>query len=180
MKILRRILYFILALIAILLVIPLFVKNEFSVTREITVARAQKDVFEYVKYLKNHDNFNHWMQMDKNMKKTFTGTDGTRGFVYAWDSQMRQLGAGEEEIVKIIPGERIDYILRFLRPVKATNEAYMKVESEGADKAKVIWGFHGKMGYPFNAIFIVMKPEKAIGYALQDSLGKLKGLLEKK
>ena len=51
--------------------------------------------------------------MDPDMKKTYRGTDGTVGFVSAWDSEKDDVGKGEQEIIKITDGERIDYELRF-------------------------------------------------------------------
>ncbi len=47
------------------------------------------------------------------MKTEYRGTDGTVGFVSAWDSPVRDAGKGEQEITKIDDGKRIDYELRF-------------------------------------------------------------------
>lgn len=55
--------------------------------------------------------------MDPNMKKDFRGTDGTVGFVYAWDGN-KKAGKGEQEIKKITEGERVDVEVRFEKPLK--------------------------------------------------------------
>ena len=38
--------------------------------------------------------------MDRNVKKSFKGTDGTVGFVAAWDSDNKKVGKGEQEVKK--------------------------------------------------------------------------------
>lgn len=85
MNILLKILIGIGALIVLLLIVAIFVKNEYSVQREIVINRSKQEVFDYIKYLKNQDQYNKWVMMDPEMKKTFRGTDGKIGFVYAWD-----------------------------------------------------------------------------------------------
>ncbi len=86
MNILIKILIGIGALIAVLLIVALFVKKEYTIEREITINKPKTEVFNYVKHLKNQDNYSKWVMQDPGMKKEFRGTDGTVGFVYAWDS----------------------------------------------------------------------------------------------
>lgn len=180
MKFLKRLGIAIVALIGLALLVPLFTKDEYSVVREATVERPKEEVFAYIRLLKNQDNFSTWAKMDKNMKKSYTGTDGTVGFTSAWESQDPRVGTGEQQIRKILPDERIDYELRFLKPMKATNEAYLKVESTGPKQTKVIWGFHAKTPYPFNIMLLFFDAESMIGNAFAEGLGNLKQLLEKK
>ena len=111
-------------IIVLALITALFVKKEYAVERSVSISRSNQDVFEYVKYLKNQDQFSVWAKIDPAMKKEYRGTDGTVGFVSAWDSKNKQAGKGEQEIIKITDGERIDYVLRFLEPMKATDNAY--------------------------------------------------------
>ena len=72
------------------------------------------------------------------MKKHFSGTDATIGFVAGWKSDNEQVGVGEQEIVKISP-TRIDYELRFKEPFEATDNAYMSAEamSEKFNRSKM-------------------------------------------
>ena len=111
-------------------------------------------------------------------KKSFKGTDGTVGFVSAWDSQNEVVGAGEQEIKKVEEGKRIDYELRFLRPFESTETAYIATDSLAKDKTKVTWAFNGHMKYPMNIMLPFMKLEARIGGDLSTGLGNLKGILE--
>jgi hypothetical protein len=136
-------------------------------------------VFDYIKYLKNQDNYSKWATMDPNMKKDFRGTDGTIGFVSAWDSESDSVGKGEQEIKKITDGERIDMELRFYKPFESTEAAYMTTANAAEGQTQVVWGFNGHMPYPMNLMLLFMDFEAMIGKDLQVGLENLKGILEK-
>jgi len=178
MKILKSIAFVVLGLLALVLVSALFVDKEYAVVREISINKPKIEVFDYVKYLKNQGNFSVWARMDSNMKKEFKGTDGEVGFVSAWDSENSQVGKGEQEIKKITEGERLDFELRFLKPFKATDYAYMITEATSDTETKVKWGFNGKMNYPMNLMLVFMNMEKMLGKDLEVGLQNLKSVLE--
>jgi len=73
-------------LIAIPLIAALFMEKDYVIEREVTIQKPRQMVFEYLKYLKNQNNWSTWNRMDPNMKHTYRGTDGNVGFVAAWES----------------------------------------------------------------------------------------------
>jgi uncharacterized protein YndB with AHSA1/START domain len=179
MKIVKKILYVLAIIIAIPLISALFMKKEYAVEKEVIVNKPIKDVFEYVKYLKNQDHYSKWAQMDPAMKKEYKGTDGGPGFVYSWASASKDVGVGEQEIKKIVDNERIEYELRFKEPFESTEMAYMSTEQVADAQTRVKWGFKGKMPYPFNFMAVFMNMEEMIGNDLQTGLVNLKGVMEK-
>lgn len=179
MKVLKRILLLIVAVIAILLLIAAFTKKNYAVEREIVINQPKQAVFDYIKLLKNQNDYSKWAMMDPDMKKTYTGTDGTVGFISAWDSDKKDVGKGEQEIKKITEGERLDFELRFYKPFEATEQAYMTTEEVSPTQTKVKWGFNGHMSYPSNLMLLFMNFEKMIGDDLQTGLARLKAVLEK-
>ena len=122
MKILKIILLIIAIIIVIPLVVALFVAKEYAVERYVEINKPKSEVFDYVKYLKNQDNFSKWASMDPNMKKEFKGEDGTVGFISAWESTDKNVGKGEQEITGIVESERIDYELRFIEPFESKEQ----------------------------------------------------------
>lgn len=178
MKILKRILIVLGILIAIPLIVALFVKKDYAVERDIVINKPKTEVFNYIKLLKNQDHYNKWATIDPKMKKTYRGTDGTVGFVSAWESENEEVGVGEQEIKKITEGERIDLELRFIKPFESTAPAFMTTETINENQTKVKWGFSGHMNYPMNLMMLFMDVEKMIGDDLQTGLGKLKTVLE--
>ncbi len=178
MKILFTILKIIGVLIALILIIALFVKKEIKLEKEIVINKPKVMVYDYVKLLQNQNNYSKWATMDPSMKKEFKGTDGTVGFVSAWDSDNKDVGKGEQEITKM-QGDRIDYELRFMKPMKAINYAFMGTESISDSSTKVIWGFNGKMNYPLNIMNLFFDAEKMVGDDFAIGLDNLKRILEK-
>ncbi len=178
MKILKGIGLFIVAIIALVLIIALFVKKDYKVEREVTINKPKQQVFDYIKMLKNQNNYSKWAMMDPNMKKEYRGTDGTVGFVSAWEGN-KEVGKGEQEIKGITEGQRMDFEIRFEKPFKSVANGYMTNEALGETQTKVKWAFAGNMPYPMNAMQLFMNMDKSIGGDLQTGLDNLKALLEK-
>jgi len=179
MNIIKFVLIGVVSLVALILIIAMLTKKDYGVIREVIISKPKSVVFEYVKLLQNQDNFSVWANKDPEMKKDFRGTDGTVGYVSSWESQMKDVGKGEQEIKKIVDGERIDYELRFIKPFASTSFAYITFEGISETQTKVAWGFTGKMNYPMNLLLLTMDMEGMIGKDFQDGLNKLKAILEK-
>lgn len=178
MNILKKLLLFVVAVIAIVLIAGLFVKKDYAIEREVVINRSEADVFKFVKMVRNQDSFSVWNKKDPNMKKDFKGTDGQVGFVYAWESDNEEVGKGEQEIVKIAEDDRIDMKLRFKEPFEAEDNAYFITEPIAPNQTKVKWGFNGHMDYPMNMMLVMVDMEKEIGGALDTGLHDLKTFLE--
>ena len=177
MKIIKKILFLIVGIIVLALVVALFVSKEYSVKREITINKPSQEVFDYVKFVKNQEHYNKWVMMDPDMKKDYKGTDGTVGFVYAWDSQKDDVGKGEEEIKLLEDGKKIDLEVRFVRPFEGLAMTEMTTEALSPTQTKVSWGMSGQSTYPMNLTNAIM--DRMLGADLDESLQKLKGILEK-
>jgi uncharacterized protein YndB with AHSA1/START domain len=176
MKMIKRILIVVAVIIAVPLVVALFVKKDYSVRREVIINKPRQEVFNYVKYLKNQDYYSKWAMMDPNQKRDFRGTDGTVGFVYAWNSD-KDAGEGEQEITKIVENERVDVEIRFKRPFETVGYAPMILEEPAADQTKVIWGMDGRSPYPMN--FMNLFIGGMLSKDLDESLAMLKANIEK-
>ncbi len=179
MKILKPILLTLAGILVLALIIAAFTEKEFAVVREVSINKPKTEVFDYIKLLKNQDNFSVWAQADPAMKKEFKGQDGTLGAVSYWDSEKKEVGKGEQEITNITEGERVDYELRFKKPFEATNTAYMSTEEVDPTQTKVKWGFNGKMNYPMNLMLLFTDMDKMLGKDLSQGLTNLKTVLEK-
>jgi len=151
--------------------------KDFASERSIVIKKTVDQVFAYVVMLKNQNNYSAWAEKDPDMKKEFSGTDGTVGFVSGWKGN-KDVGEGEQEIKAISPNARIDYELRFKKPFEATNTAYMTTEAIDANTTKISWGFAGKMSPPMNLMLLFMDMDKEGGKDFEVGLANLKKLLE--
>ncbi len=168
----------ILALIAHVLLIALFVKKSYTVKRHIIINQPVEKVFAFVKYLKNQDTYSAWAKLDPAMQKTYTGTDGTVGFVSAWDSQVKKAGKGEQTIIEIEELKKVAYAIRFIKPFAGNAYAKLSTKAIDAQQTKVCWALQSKMKYPSNIMLLFMNMDNVIGKDLEEGLSQLKVLLE--
>ena len=176
MNILFIILLVLAGIIVLLLVSALFMRKEYSIQRGIIIDAPRQKVFDYLKQLKNQDNFNKWVMVDPGMKREFRGTDGTAGFVYAWNGN-KKAGAGEQEIKAIVEGESIETEIRFIRPFAGIAYANMTTEPVSGQQTKVTWSNASEMKYPMNLMLSMIG--KMLAKDMDTSLLNLKNILEK-
>jgi hypothetical protein len=169
---------FIVGLVLVLLLAAAFSGDDYSIEAYIFINKPQAEVLGYVKYLKNHENYNKWVMTDPNVRKRFEGTDGTVGFHYYWDSDNKQVGQGEQ-IITGLTDTRVDYELIFIKPFSARAGSYIDTAAVADDQTKVTWGFHGKRAFVMKVMHIALNLKKALAKDLQTSLQNLKTLLEK-
>jgi uncharacterized membrane protein len=184
MKILKIILIGIVSLITLILIVALFVKKSYTVERQITINKPKTTIFEYVKILRNSENYSKWVMADPSMKKESKGVDGTRGFIFTWNSESDEVGEGEQEIISIAQGDssqaaEIEYELRFIRPFSGKAQSVMTLIPSGAEQTRVKWHFASEMIYPMNIMLLFMNMEDFLGKDLDTTLQNLKQILEK-
>ena len=179
MNIFVTILLILAAIIILLLFIALFTSKTYSLKREIQIGKPLQEVFNFLRYLRNQEHFSKWVMMDPNMKKDFRGTDGSVGFVYAWDGN-KQAGKGEQELKGIRDGERIDVEVRFIKPFEGIAETPFTTKSISENETLVSWGMTSTLKYPMNLMLLFMKMDKLLGKDLETSLLTLKKVLEEK
>lgn len=157
MNVLKKFLYAVAILFAVVLLVAAVMPKDLNLESEIIIARPKQVVFDYVKILDNQKYYSKWVMADPNVKMTMKGTDGTVGAISAWESDLDDVGVGEQEIKAMVEGTRIDYELRFKKPMEATDSAYTIFEAIDSTHTKVINGFKSKMPYPFNLMLPMVK-----------------------
>ncbi|WP_318308898.1 SRPBCC family protein [Flagellimonas crocea] len=171
------ILYIVFGVVALILLLAAIAPKSYDVSRSIEIHRPKSVVFTYLKSLKNQDEWSPWGKRDPNMEKKFTGTDGKIGAISYWNGN-KEVGEGEQEIINIMDGDRIDSQLRFLKPFKSTSDAYIATKEVDPNVTKVIWGFSGKHKFPMSIMMLFMSMDKAVGKDFEEGLVSLKQILE--
>jgi hypothetical protein len=174
------ILIIVLIIIAIPLMMAANLSKDYVIEREVIIHKSVKDVFNYIKLIGNSENWNKWVMLDPNSKKTFKGADGTIGFVYGWDSENKNVGQGEQEITAIKESERVDYELRFIKPFENKSTAAITTEYISPDQTLVKWYFMGERGFTMKLMHFMLRLEKVLGKDMDTSLNTLKDVLEKR
>ena len=173
----NTLLYIVIAIVLLIVILAIIAPKNYAVSRDIRIDKPISEVYNYLKFINNQDHWSPWQERDPDMKKTFTGTDGEVGFISAWESDHKQVGSGEQEIVGLKENEEIATHLRFLKPFKSESDAYIRVE-EANRGTKVTWGFSGNNKFPVSIMMLFMNMDKAVGGDFEQGLSKLKKVLE--
>jgi len=164
-------------LIAFLLFLSLVTKKAYSIEREITIEKSSQTVFDYVKFIRNQEQFNVWVMKDPNVKIEYRGIDGTKGFISAWEGN-KQAGKGEQEIKEINEGQNINVELRFEKPFKNVGQTYLVVKPISEYETSLKWQMVGENKFPMNIMNLVI--DSLLGKDLEKSLENVKRILETK
>jgi hypothetical protein len=163
------------AVIVVALLAAASMPKNFIIEQEIIINKPRVMVFDYLKMTKTNSGWNPWMQKDPNVVQTFTGEEGTVGFINAWSGN-KEIGVGEQEVVDLIPNERIDLELRFAEPMKITHKSHFTTEAIDESQTKVTWVMEGKTPFPYNLICFFM--QKQLKKEFAEGLSNLKTVLE--
>ena len=171
------VIYILAGLLLLFLVLAAMGPKHYRVTRSTVINRRRSDVYNYVRFLRNQDEWGPWARKDPGMEHSFKGTDGEVGFVSAWKGN-KQVGEGEQEITGLDENRRVDSALRFFKPWKAESDAFIILDDhEGG--TNVTWGFEGvNKTLMSRAMGVFMNMDKMVGGDFEEGLQNLKGVLE--
>lgn len=153
--------------------------KDFKVEREIVIGLPRSEVFAYLKPLSNFRHWNPFLRKDPHARISMRGSDGEVGTVASWEGN-RALGSGEQEITRIVDGERVEFELRFKTPFQETNRGYFSAEDAGESLTRVRWGMTGKSAFPRNVIGLFLNCDRMIEREFDLGLHQLKSVLEKR
>lgn len=172
-----KVLYIILGIIVVLLIVAAVLPKTCTIQVETTINKPKQAVWDYVRLIKNQENYSVRVMADPNVKMTYSWVDGAVGFVSAWDSQDKNVGKGEQEIKNIVEGESYDVEIRFEKPMKATNYAKTMLESLSDTQTKVTNTFSATSAFPMNIVTFLMIP--TLKKDMQKNMDNLKAVVEK-
>lgn len=171
------VLYVVVTIVALFILLVLIAPKKYQVNRSIIINKPLPEVFEYLKHIKNQDDWSPWKKKDPDMKQEFVGHDGEVGFIVKWDGN-KDVGTGEQEIMNIVEDDRVEARLRFFKPWKSESDAVTSVEDVSHGNTKVTWGFSGINKVPTNIFMMLYNVDKHVGKDFEEGLASLKKVLE--
>jgi hypothetical protein len=171
------VLYILLGLIALILIIAALTGKAWNYEQSILINAPLDKVWTNVGTLHAFNQWNPWMSLDPNMQLKYTGTDGTPGASFSWDSQVKNAGAGSQTILRVVDRKLLETRIDFLRPFKGTGLADFEVTVEKT-LTRVSWSIDSSTPYPMNIIKLFGLIEKNMSRDFTRGLGKLKTICE--
>ncbi len=172
----KKILFGLVAVIAIVLVIASTQSDDMNISRSAVVATPPEAVFKVVNDFRQWDAWSPWSQLDPNMKKTLEGPPEGVGAKYTWSGN-NEVGEGSTTLVESVPSEKVGMKLEFIRPFAGTADVQFTFVPEGAG-TKVTWSMQSKKPFMGKVVSLFMDCEKMCGDQFLEGLDKLKKIAE--
>lgn len=174
MKIIKRILLFLVLLVALAAIVGFLSPSHVHVERSLIINAPSEIVFEKINNLKKWNSWSPWYEKDSTMKIAFNGIDAGAGAGYKWTSNHKEVGNGEMTITASTP-DSISTAMNFMENGVATGKFLFANENNGT---KVTWVMECDMGMnPIGRIFGLFM-DKMLGPDFEKGLGKLKQVSE--
>jgi len=179
MRILKTIIYIILALVAIFLLLALIAPKESTVTRTVTIDAPPSLVYDNVNSLQDMSNWSPWTEADPDAEGKYTGEEGAVGSEFYWNGN-DEIGEGTQTITAIDEGKSIDCHLNFVRPWPGDADAGVVVNPNDNGGSDVTWNFSSTTPFPMNVSNLFMDIDDMLGPMYEKGLSKLKTLVDGK
>ena len=174
MRLLKRLLFFTLLLIAVLLIVSLFLPSQVRVERSAVIAAPADRIFEQVNTLTNWEKWSPWHKLDPNMKLQYSGPPSGKGAAYAWQSTQRNVGNGTLTIDESTPPQRVGTAMHFDAGDAAGSFTFQPLEKN----TRVTWVMDSNMGKNPVGKFFGLMMDRMVGPDFERGLNNLKTLCE--
>jgi effector-binding domain-containing protein len=175
MKVLRTVLYIILAIVLVLVLIGFAGPRTFDMSRTTVIEQPPQIVFPYLCSLKKQADWGPWNKIDPEMKSTYEGEDCTVGAKSSWESE--KAGSGTQEVVSI-EGTSMESVLTFKTPWGESKSTGYMSAAQADLGTEVTWGFHGENNFIERIMGVFMNMEKSVGPMFETGLQNLKDMVE--
>ncbi len=177
MKTFRKILLWILAIIALLVIIAYLLPRSYKVERSVYIKADKMLVYNLCCDLTKWKVWAAWTKaMDSTAVFSYSGTPCTVGEVQQWKGKV--MGEGELTITDLQPGQLIAYDLAFQQG-KYRSKGEMIFEPAG-DSLRVTWNDRGDLGFNPFARYMGLMMDQMMGPDFQKGLEKLKHIAEER
>jgi len=175
MKLLKGLFYAVLALLAAVLVIGLFLPKSAHVERSITTAASPATVYGIVSGFKRFNEWSPWFDLDPQARYTYSGPESGVGAKMAWASDKPDVGSGSQEITAVEPGRSVTTKLDFGSQGISTSTLTITPEGRGS---RVVWAFDADFTGNFPGRYFGLMFDRFIGKDYEKGLARLKALAE--
>lgn len=178
MKLLKKLLFFLLTLIIVVLVVLLFAKKNYTFEKTVSIKSDCSEVYNFLKFLKNQQKFNHWYIQNNNYTNIFLGEDGTPSAVFRWESDNYYLRSGKQTIKEMTYPESIQIDITTDKPYNVSGAQFFYL-SEQKGRTNLTWKINVRFPFPYNIVMLSNDFEKNLNESISISLQNLRKELEK-
>ena len=176
MKILKYLLYVLLALVVIGIILGIVGPKSYHVERSVMISGTPDQVWPHVSSLKKVNEWSPFLKMDTAAVVEYTGNDGAVGSSSSWKS--KKMGNGQQTISALDPKKSSSVHLKFDNPWgESEADGYLNLEPV-KDSTKVTWSMKGDNNFVGKIMMSVMSIDKNVGPMFESGLNDLKTMVE--
>jgi len=175
MKILKYLLYVLLALVVIGVILGLVGPKTYEVSRSKVIAASSEQIWPYVTSFQKSKSWSPWVRMDTTMTAEYSGEEGTVGSKMTWKS--KKMGGGEQTITVLEPYKLADSELKFIQPWGEGHATSSFQLADTVGGTKVTWGIKGENGFVNRAMAALMNMDKMMGPIFMQGLNNLDSVM---
>ncbi len=174
-RFLKITLWIIAAVFVVLTVVMFVLGKQYHYETSIVIKAPVEKVYQASSSSKRFNEWNPWMDMDPNLKLTYSGNQGQVGDQYCWEGN-DEVGKGCHSITGLEPNKKVMTKMIFKEPFDsdATSDLVFTPEANGT---KVTWSMDCELDYPMNLMKLMMDSQMDKSYG--KGLAKLKEISEK-
>ena len=172
---LKKIFIVLVAVIAILLVVGVFLPSSAHIERSVTINAPQATVFTLVDGYSRFNEWSPWAEIDPETVYSYDGPTSGAGAKMSWTSSNPNVGSGSQQIVASEPYRRVEALVDF--GAQGTAQAFFDLVPEGSG-THVTWGFDTRFGWNLIGRYFGLLFDRMVGADYEKGLANLKVLAE--
>lgn len=180
MKILKILLFIVVALFGIYVVLCAMGPKKMAVTKSQLINASPESVFEEISDFSKWSAWSPWYKLDPNMASTIVGNPGEVGHGQSWKSEHKFVGNGSQKFVEVRPNEYIKSEMKLMGEDDTPSHSDFTLKPEG-EGTMLTWSMDGG-DVPFMArgMMKVFGFEKMLGEQFDSGLKGIKEIAEAK
>lgn len=175
MKLLKRLVIGVVALIVILAIAGFLLPSAAHVERSRVIKAAPAAVFAEINSLREFNRWSPWAGLDPNMTVSYSGPASGVGAKMEWAGNAA-VGTGSEEIVESVPDQRVKTALSFGGYDHPSSASFVLTPVAGG--TQIVWRYDTDMGYDIISRYFGLLLDHWIGKDYDKGLQSLAHLLE--
>ena len=176
LKILAVVVAVLVVAIAIVLVLAISKPDIFRVERSVVINAPPDKIFPLIADFHQWGKWSPYETRDHAMKRTYSGTNGGKGSVYAWQGD-KNVGTGRMEILDAPAPREVVIKLDFFKPFEAHNTAEFTLQPQG-DGTRVTWAMQGPTPFIGKIMHVFMNMDRMVGTDFETGLANLRKTAE--
>lgn len=152
MKFLKVLLIIILVIAGLILIIPVFLPGQTTVSTSTSIALSPERVFQQTARFSNRAAWDPWLKMEPDAEVTINSKPGYVGSTYSWEGE--KIGNGKMRVDSV---QLPDYISSSIWFGESSEPSHVEwLFEDRGDSTRVTWQFSAEGSYPFGRFMLLL------------------------